>query len=135
MVGRLKHLTESSVERQVAEGKDANDLAVQMRTLSGLQVGQGDIIVENWTEMQRDFSKIAKELQPMGIKCEQHSNVEQLTVCERLALILDILVSHKELCERLEKGLTHDHQVALSKMLSLKKRKIQGAIRGTDVQT
>lgn len=55
-------------------------------------------------------------------------------MCERLGLLLDILVAHKDLCERLEKGLHHDHAVALSKLLSLKKRKIQGVIRGTDVR-
>lgn len=43
-------------------------------------------------------------------------------------------MAHKDLCERLEKGLHHDHAVALSKLLSLKKRKIQGVIRGTDVR-
>lgn len=37
------------------------------------------------------------------------------------------------MCERLERGLAHDHQQALAKMLSLKKRKIQGVIRGADV--
>lgn len=42
-------------------------------------------------------------------------------------------MSHKDLCERLEKGIAQDHQNALAKMLSLKKRKIQGVIRGTDV--
>lgn len=56
-----------------------------------------------------------------------------MTVCERVDLLLDILIGHKDLCERLEKGLAQDHNIALDKMLSLKKRKIQGVIRGTDV--
>ena len=54
-------------------------------------------------------------------------------VCERLNLLLDILVAHRELCERHEKGVAQDHSKALSKMLSLKKRQLQGVIRGTDV--
>lgn len=44
-------------------------------------------------------------------------------------------MSHRDLCERLERGLANDHQQALAKMLSLKKRKIQGVMRGTDVST
>lgn len=56
-----------------------------------------------------------------------------MTVCDRLALLLEVLISHRDLCERLERGLAHDHQQALAKMLSLKKRKIQGVIKGTDV--
>lgn len=48
-------------------------------------------------------------------------------------MLLDVLIAHRDLCERLEKGLAHDHQTALAKMLSLKKRKIQGVIKGADV--
>lgn len=73
-------------------------------------------------------------MQSLSVKSSQHADTEQLSVCERLGLLLDILVAHKDLCERLEKGLHHDHAVALSKLLSLKKRKIQGVIRGTDVR-
>ena len=54
-------------------------------------------------------------------------------VCERLNLLLDILVAHRSLCERHERGVSADHQRALSTMLSLKKRQMQGVIRGTDV--
>lgn len=55
-------------------------------------------------------------------------------MCDRLDLLLEILVAHRDLCERLERGLAHDHQAALAKMLSLKKRKIQGVIKGTNVR-
>lgn len=55
-------------------------------------------------------------------------------VCERLNLLLDILVAHRMLCERHERGVSADHQRALSTMLSLKKRQMQGVIRGTDVR-
>lgn len=54
-------------------------------------------------------------------------------VCERLNLLLDVLVAHRILCERHERGVSADHQRALSTMLSLKKRQMQGVIRGTDV--
>lgn len=66
-------------------------------------------------------------------KTTSQAFTEQNSVCERLGLLLDMLVAHKELCDRLEKGLHHDHAVALSKLLSMKKRKIQGVIRGSDV--
>lgn len=54
-------------------------------------------------------------------------------ICERLNLLLDVLVAHRILCERHERGVSADHQRALSTMLSLKKRQMQGVIRGTDV--
>lgn len=80
-----------------------------------------------------EYDSFFRDLYTLSNKAHQNANVEQITVCERLALLLDVLISHKDLCERLEKGLAHDHQQALQKMLSLKKRKIQGVIRGTDV--
>lgn len=69
----------------------------------------------------------------IAAKTSQHALTEQNSVCERLGLLLDILIAHKDLCDRLDKGLHHDHALALSKLLSLKKRKIQGVIRGSDV--
>lgn len=69
----------------------------------------------------------------MSLRAQQHANIEQIMVCERLGLLQDVLLSHRDLCDRLEKGIAQDHQNALAKMLSLKKRKMQGVIRGADV--
>lgn len=76
---------------------------------------------------------INRELHSVSSASLKQADIQQRYVCEKLALLYDILVAHKELCERLEKGLANDHQVALSKMLALKKKKLQGAIRGTNV--
>ncbi|PSN58321.1 hypothetical protein C0J52_00167 [Blattella germanica] len=69
----------------------------------------------------------------LSTKAMQQAVREEDEVCERLNLLLDILVAHRELCERHEKGVAQDHSKALSKMLSLKKRQMQGVIRGTDM--
>jgi len=69
----------------------------------------------------------------LSSKAMQQAVREEDEVCERLNLLLDILVAHRELCERHEKGVAQDHNKALAKMLSLKKRQMQGVIRGTDV--
>lgn len=81
-----------------------------------------------------NFFFVCSNLANLSNKTHQNANIEQITVCERLSLLMDVLIAHKDLCERLEKGLAHDHQAALTKMLSLKKRKIQGVIKGTDVR-
>lgn len=54
---------------------------------------------------------------------------------DRLQLLLEILHAHGELCERHERGVAHDHARALSRLLSLKKRQMQGVIRGSDVRS
>ena len=78
-------------------------------------------------------SGCCREFGSLSSKAMQQAVREDDEVCERLNLLLDILVAHRELCERHEKGVAQDHSKALSKMLSLKKRQMQGVIRGTDV--
>ncbi|KAJ8951556.1 hypothetical protein NQ318_020430 [Aromia moschata] len=135
IVGKLKQLTDASIDRQSEAGRHLDEFSSQLKTLSTLNITQGQTIIENWSETQREINSIARELKPLSSKTTQHADNEQITVSERLGLLLDILVAHKELCERLDKGLHHDHAVALSKLLSLKKRKIQGVIRGTDAES
>ncbi|CAH0563473.1 unnamed protein product [Brassicogethes aeneus] len=135
VVGKLKYLTEKSVERQQTFAKDAEDLSEQLRTLSTSNVGQSSSFIKHWGDMQQGFGLISRDLKLLPAKANLQADLEQIQVCERLGLLLDILTAHKELCERLEKGLANDHQAALSKMLSLKKRKIQGVIRGTDAES
>ncbi|KAJ8923378.1 hypothetical protein NQ315_001936 [Exocentrus adspersus] len=127
IVGKLKHICESDVDRQSTSGRDLGDFATQLKSLSALNITHGEHFIENWKEMQGGFGAISREMQSLSAKSLQHANAEQLSVCERLSLLLDILIAHKDLCERLEKGLHHDHALALSKLLSLKKRKLQGA--------
>lgn len=79
------------------------------------------------------FCFICREFGLLSSKALQQAIREEDEVCERLNLLLDILVAHRELCERHEKGVAQDHNKALAKMLSLKKRQMQGVIRGTDV--
>jgi len=75
-----------------------------------------------------------REFNLLSTRALQQAVREESMVCERLNLLLDILVAHRMLCERHERGVNTDHQRALSTMLSLKKRQMQGVIRGTDVR-
>lgn len=79
------------------------------------------------------FYFICREFGLLSSKALQEAIREEDEICERLNLLLDILVAHRELCERHEKGVAQDHNKALAKMLSLKKRQMQGVIRGSDV--
>ncbi|XP_017780394.1 PREDICTED: sorting nexin-8-like [Nicrophorus vespilloides] len=133
IIGKLKYLADAEVERAQCRAKDAEDLAAQLKALGSINIG--NVATGSWTGMQKGFVTISGELLSVSNRSQQHANLEQITVCERLGLLLDMLVAHRDLCERLEKGLAHDHQTALAKMLSLKKRKIQGVIRGTDTES
>ncbi|KAK9681210.1 PX domain [Popillia japonica] len=133
IIGKMKLLADSDVERGLACAKDTEVLSHQFKALGTINIGQ--ISSTKWPIMQKGFTDISRDLNSLWNKTEQHATLEQITVCERLDLLLDVLVGHRDLCERLEKGLAQDHQTALAKMLSLKKRKIQGVIRGADPDT
>nr|CAI5853596.1 unnamed protein product [Callosobruchus analis] len=135
VIGKLKQLAEDCVERQNVCSRQFEDFSAQMKILSTLDIGEGQSCISNWLDMQKGFNIMAKEIPNLVPKSNQQAAMEQNVVCERLGLLLDILVAHKQLCERLEKGLHNEHAAALSKLLSLKKRKIQGVIRGTDAES
>ncbi|XP_072382881.1 sorting nexin-8-like [Diabrotica undecimpunctata] len=135
VVGKMKQLTEANVERHNSAGRDFEEFINQLKSLSALNLDPGQANLENWSGMQKGFNVLSREMAALTNRSSHHAYLEQNDVCERLGLLLDILVAHKDLCERLEKGLHHDHAVALSKLLSMKKRKIQGVIRGTDAES
>lgn len=74
-----------------------------------------------------------REFNLLSTRAFQQAVREETMLCERLNLLQDVLVAHRTLCERHERGVSADHQRALSTMLALKKRQMQGVIRGTDV--
>ncbi|KAF5302528.1 hypothetical protein FQR65_LT00900 [Abscondita terminalis] len=133
VISRLKQLTDAEIDRTQACARDSEDLANQLKSLANINPEQ--LTTGHWKHMQKGFSSLAQEIAAIPSKANYHASVEQISVCERLGLLLDILIAHRDLCDRLERGLAHDHQAALAKMLSLKKRRIQGVMKGTDSES
>ncbi|KAK4874561.1 hypothetical protein RN001_013921 [Aquatica leii] len=133
VISRLKQLTDAEIERTQACARDSEDFANQLKALANINPEQ--LTTGHWKHMQKGFSSLAQDVSVMSSKANYHASVEQIGVCERLGLLLDILIAHRDLCDRLERGLAHDHQAALAKMLSLKKRRIQGVMKGTDSES
>nr|XP_023026127.1 sorting nexin-8-like isoform X1 [Leptinotarsa decemlineata] len=133
IVSKIKHLTDENVERLTSAGRDLEELLTQINNLSTIDIEQTQSHLEDWRQMQRGFSIMSRT--QLSSKLSHHAFLEQNEICEKIGLLLDILIAHKDLCERLEKGLHNDHASALSKLLALKKKKIQGVIRGTDAES
>uniref|UniRef100_A0A0A9XXK9 Sorting nexin-8 n=1 Tax=Lygus hesperus TaxID=30085 RepID=A0A0A9XXK9_LYGHE len=89
----------------------------------------------SWSDMRKGFGIISKEFSSLSSKAKEQGTAEEEQVCERLNVLLEILAGHQDLCERVEKGVSHDHQVALSRMMALKKRQIQGVLKGSDAES
>ncbi|KYQ56563.1 Sorting nexin-8 [Trachymyrmex zeteki] len=135
-ISRLKHIADSLAIRSHNYAVDMAELGNQLSTLAAEQHGTGTWVTGGsslWQDMKKGFHVISKEFNLLSTRALQQAVREETMVCERLNLLLDILVAHRMLCERHERGVSADHQRALSTMLSLKKRQMQGVIRGTDL--
>ncbi|XP_067213141.1 sorting nexin-8-like isoform X3 [Linepithema humile] len=137
-VSRLKHIADGLAIRSHNYAVDMAELGNQLSTLAAEQHGTSSWVTGGsslWQEMKKGFHVISKEFNLLSTRALQQAVREETMICERLNLLLDILVAHRMLCERHERGVSADHQRALSTMLSLKKRQMQGVIRGTDADT
>ncbi|XP_063995496.1 sorting nexin-8-like [Diachasmimorpha longicaudata] len=137
-ISRLKNIADCLAIRSHTCAVDMAELGTQLSNLasephgnSGWASGGSTI----WQDMKKGFHVIAKEFNLLSSRALQQAVREESMICERLNLLLDVLVAHRTLCERHERGVSADHQRALSSMLALKKRQMQGVIRGTDADT
>ncbi|XP_071444211.1 sorting nexin-8-like [Hetaerina americana] len=137
-VSRLKHIADLLAIRSHGYADNMAEFGAQLTNLandphgSSMWATGGNTV---WADMKKGFHVISKEFALLSSKALQRAVREEDEVCERLNLLLEVLGAHRDLCERHEKGVVHDHQRALAKMLALKKRQIQGVIKGTDAES
>nr|CAD7395917.1 unnamed protein product [Timema cristinae] len=137
-VSKLKQIADILAQRSHGYAADMTELGSQLSALasephgSSLWATGGNRV---WADMKRGFHIISKEFALLSSHASQQATREEDEVCEKLNLLLDVLVAHRELCDRHEKGVAQDHAKALAKMLALKKRQMQGVIQGTDAES
>lgn len=57
IIGKIKYLTDSSVERAQAAAHDASELHTQLKLLGSIHMGH---VSDNWSTMQKGFSAISR---------------------------------------------------------------------------
>lgn len=132
-VSRVKQITDGLANRSQAYGNDMAELGTQLTILASESHGTSSWATggnQIWAEMKKGFHIISKELGIMSSKALAQSVREEAELCAQLNSLLDILLAYRDLCARHEKGVMQDHQKAHAKMLSLKKRQMQGVLRG-----
>ncbi|XP_015182254.1 PREDICTED: sorting nexin-8-like [Polistes dominula] len=137
-ITRLKNIADCLAIRTHTYSVDMEELGTQLNTLACEPHGTSSWVTGGstlWEDLKKGFHVISKEFNILSSKALQQAVREETIICERLNFLLDILVAHRVLCERHERGVSADHQRALSSMLSLKKRQFTGAIRGTNADT
>ncbi|XP_028669755.1 sorting nexin-8a isoform X2 [Erpetoichthys calabaricus] len=112
--------------------ENATDLMMFGKELSAL--GSDTISVpywattnnNTWGTLRQSLKGLSVEFAILADKAAQQGKREEDDVVEKLNLFLDLLQSYKDLCERHEKGVLHEHHRALQKY-SLMKRQMLSA--------
>ncbi|XP_033630679.1 sorting nexin-8-like isoform X1 [Asterias rubens] len=134
-VNQLKCIVDQMTIRSTASASDMLMMAKELNTLgSETQIASTWAmgINESWPKIKTGLKAISVEFAALSDKHATQGKREDNNVAERLALILDLLQSYKDLCDRHEKGVLKDHQSALAKMGNIKKKKMSATIRGSE---
>ncbi|XP_022102446.1 sorting nexin-8-like isoform X2 [Acanthaster planci] len=132
---QLKHIVDQMALRSAASASDMLLMAKELNMMgSESQVASTWAmgVNESWPKIKTGLKAISVEFAALADKHSVQGKREDNNVAERIALILDLLQAYKDLGDRLEKGLVKDHQNALAKMGSIKKKKMTATVKGSD---
>ncbi|KAG9342995.1 hypothetical protein JZ751_015212 [Albula glossodonta] len=82
-----------------------------------------------WGALRNSLKGLSGEFVLLADKASQQGRREDDEVVEKLNLFLDLLQSYKDLCERHEKGVLHDHQRALQKYSVMKRQMMSATVQ------
>uniref|UniRef100_A0A8C9W2S6 Sorting nexin 8a n=1 Tax=Scleropages formosus TaxID=113540 RepID=A0A8C9W2S6_SCLFO len=82
-----------------------------------------------WGNLRQSLKGLSVEFTLLSDKATQQGRREEDDVVEKLNLFLDLLQSYKDLCDRHEKGVLHEHQRALHKYSVMKRQAMTAAVQ------
>ncbi|XP_029649490.1 sorting nexin-8 [Octopus sinensis] len=134
-VTKLKDISERLVSQSTAYASDMLQFGKELRT-----IGTDTTCLTTWTtgtssswpKLKCVFKNLSLEFAAVADKSTQEAADEEEMVVEHLAIFLDILTAYRDLCDRHEKGVLHDHQRALQKMGQYKKRMMSATVGTTE---
>ncbi|GCB77273.1 hypothetical protein scyTo_0019980 [Scyliorhinus torazame] len=85
-----------------------------------------------WGTLKQALKGLSVEFALLADKAAQQGKREEEEVVEKLNLFLDLLQSYKDLCERHEKGVLHEHQRALQKYSSMKRQMMSVTVQNKE---
>ncbi|XP_063041417.1 sorting nexin-8a isoform X2 [Engraulis encrasicolus] len=105
-------------------GKELSTLGTDSAPLPPLASSQS-----TWGSLRQSIKGLSVEFGLLADKAMQQGRREEDDVVEKLNLFLDLLQSYKDLCERHEKGVLHEHQRALQKYSVMKRQMMSAAVQ------
>ncbi|XP_067937610.1 sorting nexin-8-like isoform X2 [Watersipora subatra] len=134
-VNRLKDISERLVKRSLELSVDMKQIAVELSTMtssSSVVTSWATGPSDSWDHLQKGFKHLSVEYSTLSEKATRKAANEELRILEELEAFLALLMAYRDLCDRHQKGVLNDHQRALNKMGSIKKKQMHATVRGSD---
>uniref|UniRef100_A0A8C5EN97 PX domain-containing protein n=1 Tax=Gouania willdenowi TaxID=441366 RepID=A0A8C5EN97_GOUWI len=128
---KLRDRAEKMAERSK---ENATDLLMFGRELSTLGSDSSSLpsmasSQSTWGTLRQALKSLSVEFAVLSDKAAQQGRREEDDVVEKLNLFLDLLQSYRDLCERHEKGVLHEHQRALHKYGVMKRQMMSATVQ------
>ncbi|XP_066545604.1 sorting nexin-8a isoform X1 [Amia ocellicauda] len=135
------HKLRDHADRMATRSADnATDLLLFGRELStlgsdALPVPSLTSTNNTWAALRPSLKGLSGEFAQLADKAAQQGRREADNVVEKLNLFLDLLQSYKDLCERHERGVLHEHQRALQKYSVMKRQMMSATVQSREPVT
>ncbi|XP_037544695.1 sorting nexin-8a [Nematolebias whitei] len=131
---RLRDRAEKMAERSK---ENATDLLMFGRELSTLGSDASPLpslasSQSTWGALRHSLKNLSVEFSVLSDKAAQQGRREEDDVVEKLNFFLDLLQSYRDLCERHEKGVLHEHQKALHKYSVMKRQMLSATVQSKE---
>ncbi|XP_052406514.1 sorting nexin-8-like [Carassius gibelio] len=128
---KLRDRAEKMAERSK---ENATDLLMFGKELSSLGSDESSVPIlasckSPWAALRRSVKGLSVEFSLLSERAAQQGRREEDDVVEKLNLFLDLLQSYRDLCERHEKGVLHEHQRALQKYGVMKRQMLSATVQ------
>ncbi|XP_077591265.1 sorting nexin-8a [Stigmatopora nigra] len=125
---RLREKAEKIAERSKGNASDLLMFGNELGTLGSETFLPPLASSQNtWGRLRQSLKSLSSEFSALSEKSAAQGRREEDEVVERLNLFLDLLQSYRDLCERHEKGVLHEHQRALHKYGVMKRQMMSAA--------
>ncbi|KAA8585310.1 hypothetical protein FQN60_004004, partial [Etheostoma spectabile] len=105
-------------------GRELSTLGSDASSLPSLASSQS-----TWGTLRQSLKSLSVEFAVLSDKAAQQGRREEDDVVEKLNIFLDLLQSYRDLCERHEKGVLHEHQRALHKYGMMKRQMMSATVQ------
>lgn len=130
-VTKMKEISEKLVMRATGYacdmlqfGQELSSFSNDATSVSAWATGRS----ETWHHLKKGFKHLSVEYAALGDKAAQEAGDTDSEVVEKLCLFQDLLLAYKDLNDRHEKGVLNDHQRAIAKMGSYKKKRMSATV-------